>query len=141
MRVISALRPGGPPTGPPVAVGGLDHGAHLRERPGDPLHRAPPERVVAGQLEATGLAGEDPGQQADRRAGVAAVDRLAGIPEAAEADALATRPDLELAHDGRVTGEPEPEEAEPESGRAHGDSSETHADEDAESDSATADVR
>jgi mycothiol S-conjugate amidase len=57
-------------------------------------------------------------------------DLFAGLGTPAEADALATRTDLELVHDGRVTEEPEPEEGAPESGRGRGDSSDTHADED-----------
>ncbi len=37
-------------------------------------------------------------------------DLFAGLGSPAEADALATRPDLELVHDGRITEEPEVEE-------------------------------
>ena len=70
-------------------------------------------------------------------------DLFAGLGTPAEADALATRTDLELVHDGRISDEPEPEEAQQESGRAHGDSSDTHTDEgdDADSDSEKADAR
>ncbi|MGO4600965.1 mycothiol conjugate amidase Mca [Terrabacter sp. 2YAF2] len=57
-------------------------------------------------------------------------DLFAGLGSPDEADALATRPDLELVHDGRINEEPEVEEGEMEHGRARGDSSETHADED-----------
>ena len=50
--------------------------AHAAERLGDPLHRPPRERLVARQLEAPAvLAREDPGDEADERAGVRAVDR------------------------------------------------------------------
>ena len=37
-------------------------------------------------------------------------DLFAGLGTPAEADALATRTDLELVHDGRTTEEPEPED-------------------------------
>ena len=57
-----------------------------RERLGDPLHRPAAERGVAGELELLPLlAREDPGEQADERARVGAVDRPAGRDEPAQA--------------------------------------------------------
>src|SRR6476659_5424983 len=57
-------------------------------------------------------------------------DLFAGLGSPAEADALATQRDLEIVYDGRISDEPEaPEEAEVR-GHAHGDSSDTHLDED-----------
>ena len=58
-----------------------------RERLGDPLHRARAERLVAGELEAALLAGEQAGQQAHQRAGVAAVDRRVRRAQPAQAGA------------------------------------------------------
>ena len=69
-----------------MPVVGLDARAHAAERLGDPLHRPGAERRVAGQLELLPvLAREDPGEQADERAGVGAVDRPARRGEAAQA--------------------------------------------------------
>ena len=72
-----------------MPVRGLDPGSHRRERVGDPAHRPRGERLVAAELELLpGLPGEDAGDQADERAGVAAVDRTLGRLEAAQADAV-----------------------------------------------------
>ena len=60
----------------------LDAGAHASERLRHPPHRSRAERLVADELELpAALAGEDAGQQAHERAGVAAVDRGAGRDE------------------------------------------------------------
>ena len=54
----------------------LDTGAHARERLGDPPHRPCAERPVAGELELLPfLPCEDPREEPDERARVAAVDR------------------------------------------------------------------
>ena len=71
-----------------MAVGRLDVRAHPAQRLGDPLHRPARERLVADELEAALLAGEDAREQAHERAGVAAVDRLVGRPQPAQADAV-----------------------------------------------------
>ena len=82
-----------------LPVVGLHAGAHQRERLRDAFHRPAPERLVAGQLEAAFLADEDPGEQAQRRARVAAVDRALGLAQAAQAGALdADRVDVVLVH-------------------------------------------
>ncbi len=65
----------------------LDRGSHQAQRLCDPLHRPGAERVVAGQLEPSFLTCEQPGQQAHERACVAAVDRLLGRLQAAQAGA------------------------------------------------------
>jgi mycothiol S-conjugate amidase len=57
-------------------------------------------------------------------------DLFAGLGSPTEADALATREGLEIAYDGRVSGERAPEEAPRIHGREGGDSSDTHVDED-----------
>ena len=69
-------------------VVGLDVRSHLGERLGDAIDGPPSKRVVAGQLEATLLPGEDPGKQSQRRAGVSAVDRLRRFAQSAQAGAL-----------------------------------------------------
>ena len=54
----------------------VDTRTHPGERLGDPGHRPRGQRFVAPELELLpGLPGEDPGEQADERARVAAVDR------------------------------------------------------------------
>ena len=70
-----------------AAVGRGDRRSHLGQRVDDPPHRAAGERLVAGELEAAVLEGEDPGDEAHERAGVAAVERCVGRAEAAQADA------------------------------------------------------
>jgi len=54
---------------------------HRGQRLGDPVHRAAPERVVAGERGRPGQAGHDPGQQAHAGARVGAVD-LPGLVQA-----------------------------------------------------------
>ena len=71
-----------------LPVRGLDLCAHLGERLGHAIHRPPPERLVAGQLEAARLPREDPGQQPEGRARVATVDRPAGLAQAAQPGAF-----------------------------------------------------
>ncbi len=69
-----------------VPVRRLELRTHPAERVGDPSHRAPRERLVAGQLERLAyLSGQDPGDQAHERACVRAVDRPPGPAEAAQA--------------------------------------------------------
>ena len=58
-----------------VTVGRLDARAHAAERLGDPAHRPQGQRLVARELEASLLPGDDPGQQAEQCAGVAGGDR------------------------------------------------------------------
>ncbi len=70
------------------AAGRLDGGAHRAQRLGDALHRPRPERLVAGELEAAVLAGEDAREQARERAGVRAVDRPVRGAQPAQPDAL-----------------------------------------------------
>jgi mycothiol S-conjugate amidase len=57
------------------------------------------------------------------------VDLFAGLGSPAEADARATRTDLEVAYDGRIAVEPEPEVEGAAPGHGDGDSSDTHVDE------------
>ena len=71
-----------------MAVGRLDPRAHPAERLGDALHRARRERLVADELEAPALAGEDPREQPHQRARVPAVDRRVRLAQAAQADAV-----------------------------------------------------
>jgi hypothetical protein len=71
-----------------LAAGGLDARTHLGERFGDPIHRTPPERVVACQLEAPLLPGEEAGEETQGRAGVAAVDRAWRLAQAAKANSV-----------------------------------------------------
>ena len=70
------------------SVGRLDLRAHPLERLGDAVHGPRSQRLVTGQLEATLLAGEDPGQESHQRAGVPGVDRLVGSPKAAHPHAV-----------------------------------------------------
>jgi len=66
----------------------LDTRAHPGQRLGDPGHRPSGERFVALELELLpGLPGQDAGQQADERAGVAAVDRAVRRAQAPQTDA------------------------------------------------------
>ena len=74
-----------------MAVLRLDRGAHPAERLRDALHRTRAQRIVTGELEATLLAGEDPGQEPHQRAGVAAVDWLLRRDKAAETAAEDTQ--------------------------------------------------
>ena len=79
------------------AVVRLDARAHLRQRLDDPTHRPRAKRLVAGQLEAAALAGEQAGEETEQRARVRAVDRLRRRLEAAEPDAAdAERVDVVL---------------------------------------------
>ena len=61
--------------------------AHQPERLGDPVERPPGERLVADQLEAARLAGEDAREQPDQGARVAAVDRAVWLVQGAQAAA------------------------------------------------------
>ena len=63
-------------------------GAPICRAGGDAVDRAPAQRLVAGQLEATLLAARMPGEQAQRRAGVAAVERSVRLAQPAQADAF-----------------------------------------------------
>ena len=74
-----------------LAVGALDARAHLGERVGDPVDRPAAERLVAVELEAALLAGEDAGEQPQRRARVAAVDRRVRLRAARAGRRRATR--------------------------------------------------
>jgi mycothiol S-conjugate amidase len=56
-------------------------------------------------------------------------DLFAGLGSVAEADALATSAELEIAYDGRLAPDPD-DEADAESADASGDSSDTHIDAD-----------
>ena len=69
-----------------VAVGRLDGRAHLTQRIGDPVERAPRERLVSDELEAPALAGQETRQEAHEGAGVPAVDRPRRLAEAPETD-------------------------------------------------------
>jgi hypothetical protein len=71
-----------------LAAGGLDTRTHLGERFSDPIHRTPPERVVACQLEAPLLPGEEAGEETQGRAGVAAVDWARRLAQAAKANSV-----------------------------------------------------
>ena len=69
-------------------LSGLQLGAHLGERLGDPVDRAAADGLIAVERErAPVLRGEPAGQQAHQRAGVADVDRLLGLARLAQAGA------------------------------------------------------
>jgi mycothiol S-conjugate amidase len=57
-------------------------------------------------------------------------DLFAGLGSPAEANALATRGDLTIVHDGRVADEPEAHDAQERASHAQGDSSDTHSEDD-----------
>src|SRR5262249_10350087 len=56
-----------------------DARAHPVQRLGDAVHRAGTQRLVARELEASALAGQDAGQQSHQRSRVAAVDNFWGL--------------------------------------------------------------
>ena len=62
------------------AVRRLDARAHPLQRLGDAVHRSRAKRLVAGELEASFLSGEDSGEQPHERARVAGVDRSVREP-------------------------------------------------------------
>ena len=70
-----------------MPVGRLHAGAHLPQRLGDPLLGPARERLVADELEAPLLAGEDPGRKPQDRPGIAEVERDVRRPQPAQADA------------------------------------------------------
>jgi hypothetical protein len=70
-----------------VPVRRLDPRAHGAQGLRDPLHRPPRERLVADELEAPVLPGEDSRQEAHERSRVAAVERAGGLSQPAQARA------------------------------------------------------
>ena len=82
-----------------VALGRLDVRAHAPERLRDALHGTGRERVVADELEAALLRGEDPREQAHERPRVRAVDRRLGRTEAAQPHAADSQDVVTLVDD------------------------------------------
>jgi hypothetical protein len=89
-ELIAAAREGGAADGEGGAVAvvaAVEGGAEGAERGDDTALGAGAERGVAGEDGEAGLAGEEAGEQAQGGAGVAAVEDVCGLLEAAEADA------------------------------------------------------
>jgi len=88
-----------------VAFRRHDVRAHPAQRLGDAFHRARAQRLVARQLEAAGLAGDDPGEQPHQRPGVGTVDGPRAEPTQSRAvdEELVVR-DLIDAHAERTRG-------------------------------------
>ena len=82
MCAAPVIRTGGSPS-----VVSIAH-AHLGQRVGDAPHRPAADALVAVQRERALLAGQQAGQQAHQRAGVADVDRALRRAQPAEADAV-----------------------------------------------------
>ena len=84
-----------------VAVRRLDLRAHHQQRHRDPIHRPGAERLVPGQHEPPLLTGEDAREQAHECAGIAAIDRGVGFPEALQTDSIdANNVDVRVVHAG-----------------------------------------
>ncbi len=62
-----------------TALAGLEAGAHLRQRPDDPLHRPAAQRGIAGHEAGEAMAGQDAGKQARRRPGITEVQHIVGL--------------------------------------------------------------
>ena len=71
-----------------AAVRRLDVRSHSLQGFGDTVHGTGAERLVAGELEAPFLSGEDPGEKPHQRARVAGVDRGIRLLQSAEPDAV-----------------------------------------------------